>query len=193
MKHILKGELTRSVKIKRSEFIAHLFCVESAEEVKRRVREVVREHKNASHNCWAYIVGADGEVCHCSDDGEPSGSAGKPMLGALSSRDLTNACVVVSRYFGGVKLGIPGLIEAYSAVVGDAVDEVGIEPLIHKVTYFLEMCYSKLDSLSHKLSSLGLELSELVYSQSVQGKVVVPESVEDEFLAVLAEMRVESS
>ncbi len=189
MKYILKGELVQSVKIKRSEFITHLFCVESAEQVKQRVRQVSQQHKNASHNCWAYIVGADAQVQHSSDAGEPSGSAGKPMLGALLVRHLTNVCVVVSRYFGGVKLGIPGLIEAYATVVSDAVDKVGSEPLIPKVSYSLELSYVKLESLSYKLGSLGLQLSEIKYAKMVQGKVSVPISMEDEFLLLVSEMR----
>jgi len=190
MKYILKGELIISKKIKRSEFITHLFCVDDVRDVKLRVRDVARQHKNASHNCWAYIVGEKGEISHFSDDGEPSGTAGKPMMGALLVRNLTNVCVVVTRYFGGVKLGVPGLIEAYATVVGEAVDAVGIQALIPKQSYSLLLSYDRLDSLNHRLKNLQLELSEVEYSDKIRGKVIVPDLLEAGLLAALAELRI---
>ncbi len=154
------------------------------------MREISGLHKSAAHNCWAYIVGADGEVLHCSDDGEPPGSAGKPMLNALLVRHLTNVCVVVTRYFGGIKLGIPGLIQAYSSVVADAIDAVGTQELIPKERYFLRLSYDKLDSLNYRLKSLALELLEPEYSDKIAATVVVPIAVEQDFLAILADLRV---
>ncbi len=193
MKYILKGELVRSAKIKRSEFITHLFCVQDVVQAKEKISEVSRLHKNASHNCWAYIVGSDGEVFHSSDDGEPSGTAGKPILGALLSKNLTNACVVVTRYFGGVKLGISGLIDAYSCVVTEAIEAVGLEQLICKAVYSLELAYSLLDNLNYKLGLLDLEISDVEYSDKVMGKVAVPLELEKDFLGIMNELRIINS
>ncbi len=190
MNCILKGELVVNKKIKRSEFITHLFCVDSVDAVKQRVRQVARQHKNASHNCWAYIVGESGEVSHFSDDGEPSGTAGKPMMGALLVRCLTNVCVVVTRYFGGVKLGVPGLIDAYSSVVAEAIEMVGTQELIPQESYCLSLSYDRLDTLNHRLQSLHLQFVDVDYSHKVSGKVVVPKVVESEFLALLGQMRI---
>ncbi len=192
MKYILKGELTKSVKIKRSEFITHLFCVDDAQMAKERISEISRSHKNASHNCWAYIVGADGEIFHSSDDGEPSGTAGKPILGVLFSKNITNVCVMITRYFGGVKLGISGLIDAYSSVTEEAVETVGLEQLICKVTYSVELAYSLLDSLNYKLNLLNLEIFDTKYSDKITAKVAIPLEIEEDFLNVMNELRIKN-
>ncbi|MGB4096154.1 MAG: YigZ family protein, partial [Acetomicrobium sp.] len=104
-----KVELT----IRRSRFIGHLRVAGSVEEAKKIIREISKEHSNATHNCWAYKVGVDFPQKHYSDGGEPSGTAGKPILGEIERANLTNAVIVVTRYFGGIKLGVRGLIEAY--------------------------------------------------------------------------------
>jgi len=116
--------------ITRSRFIGSLFPVNSPEQAREFIYTVSKKYHDSSHNCWAYIVGLDGEMSHSSDAGEPSGTAGKPILGVLQKNDLTNAVIVVSRYFGGVKLGIRGLIEAYRDTASNVVKTAKIVPLI---------------------------------------------------------------
>ena len=99
-----------------SRFLAYAFPAQSVEEFKKRLRELKEEHPRAAHHCAAYRLGADGQTFRASDDGEPSGSAGKPILGQIDSKELTNTAVVVVRYFGGTLLGVPGLINAYKMV-----------------------------------------------------------------------------
>ncbi len=96
-----------------SKFIAYAFPVETAEEFKKQLQLLKKEHPKAVHHCFAYRIGTDGNNFRSSDDGEPAGTAGKPILGQIDSKQITNAAVVVVRYWGGTMLGVPGLINAY--------------------------------------------------------------------------------
>ena len=106
--------------IKKSRFICHVKRVYSEEEARAFIAAIKKEHYKATHNCSAFIVGERSEIKRTSDDGEPSGTAGIPMLGVLENHNLTNLCVVVTRYFGGIKLGAGGLIRAYSHSVAES-------------------------------------------------------------------------
>ena len=104
---------TAEFKDRGSKFIGYVFPVASAEEFKERLNDVKKEHPKATHHCFAYRLGLDGNAWRVSDDGEPSGSAGRPILGQIDSKALVNTLVIVVRYFGGTLLGVPGLINAY--------------------------------------------------------------------------------
>jgi uncharacterized YigZ family protein len=112
--------------IKKSRFISHVHRVGSDEDARAFIAEIKKRHWDANHNCSAYIVGDRGDIQRTSDDGEPSGTAGVPMLNVLLKRELTDTVAVVTRYFGGIKLGAGGLIRAYGQAVSDAIDEVGV-------------------------------------------------------------------
>ena len=105
-----------------SRFIASAWPVESEEEVKAIIDSLKKEYHDARHHCYAYRIGSKGEKWRANDDGEPSGSAGRPILGQIDSRGLSDILVVVVRYFGGIKLGVPGLIRAYKSATADALD-----------------------------------------------------------------------
>lgn len=111
---------------KRSKFIAYAFPVQSVEEVKAEVDKLRKEYYDARHVCWAYMLGADRQEFRANDDGEPSGTAGKPILGQINSNELTNVLVAVVRYFGGIKLGTSGLIVAYREAAAQAIAEAEI-------------------------------------------------------------------
>ena len=104
--------------IKKSKFICHVKRVSSEEEARDFINAIKKEHYKATHNCSAFIIGEQSDIKRTSDDGEPSGTAGVPMLGVLENHRITNSCVVVTRYFGGIKLGAGGLIRAYAGSVG---------------------------------------------------------------------------
>ncbi len=108
-----------------SRFLGYAFPVVSVEEGKARLQHVKKEHPKASHHCFAWRIGQQGEIHRVSDDGEPSGSAGRPILNQVQSQDLTNVMVVVVRYFGGTMLGIPGLINAYKTTAAEALNKAG--------------------------------------------------------------------
>ena len=111
---------------KRSRFIAYAIPVLSTRDVKNEIDKLKKEFYDARHVCWAYMLGADRLEFRSNDDGEPSGTAGKPILGQINSNELTNILVAVVRYFGGIKLGTSGLIVAYREAAADAIREAGI-------------------------------------------------------------------
>lgn len=111
---------------KMSRFIAFALPVESAEEAKAKIAEIADRYHDARHVCWAYMIGADRSEFLSSDNGEPSGTAGRPILGQINSLNLTNVCVAVVRYFGGIKLGPSGLIAAYKQSAREALEAAGI-------------------------------------------------------------------
>ena len=123
MKYTINTKAKYEVKIRKSLFIGYLNHVEDAESARNFIREIKKQHKQANHNCSAYIIG---DTCFSSDDREPRGSAGKPILNMLRRHELTNVVIVVTRYFGGVELGIRGLIEAYGEVAEQTILASGL-------------------------------------------------------------------
>jgi uncharacterized YigZ family protein len=119
----IEGAATATVTEKRSKFIAFAHPVVSAVEVKEYVQHYRKEYYDARHVCWAYMLGPERTEFRSNDDGEPSGTAGKPILGQINSNGLTDILIVVVRYFGGVKLGTPGLIAAYKAAAAEVLTE----------------------------------------------------------------------
>lgn len=113
-------------KEKGSKFIAHAFPVSSEEDIKEKLSALRKKYHDARHHCYAYCLGPGRSAWRVNDDGEPSGTAGKPIHGQILSKDLTNVLVVVIRYFGGIKLGIPGLINAYRAAARDSLEQAMI-------------------------------------------------------------------
>lgn len=130
-----------------SRFIAYAFPIQKADDFKKRLKELKEEHPKAAHHCFAYRFGTDGNNFRASDDGEPSGSAGKPVLGQIDSKGLTDVAVVVVRYFGGTLLGVPGLINAYKTSASLALQ---LTPIIEKpilVAYQLEFDYTLMNDV----------------------------------------------
>ena len=126
---------------KRSKFYAFAFHVESEEEVKTIVQAYGKRFYDARHVCWAYVLGADGSVSRANDDGEPSSTAGKPILGQIVKNGLTDILVIVVRYFGGVKLGTSGLIVAYRTAAADAIEHATVETRYVEETVVFDFSY----------------------------------------------------
>lgn len=122
----IKEDNQHEVEIKKSRFICFLKRIETEEEAKAFIQQIKKEHWKANHNCSAFVLGDHHEIQRSSDDGEPSGTAGVPMLEVLKKNDLINVCAVVTRYFGGTKLGAGGLIRAYSGSVAQAIVHTGL-------------------------------------------------------------------
>jgi len=130
-----------------SRFVAYAFPINSIEEFKVRLAEEKKEHGKASHHCFAYRIGLDGNTHRVSDDGEPSGSAGRPILGQIDSKQVTNVLIVVVRYFGGTLLGVPGLINAYKTAATLALQ---VTPLVQKPVleiYRLQFDYTQMNEV----------------------------------------------
>src|SRR6476646_9116860 len=130
-----------------SKFLAYAFPIQSADGFKKRLKELKEEHPKAAHHCFAYRLDTDGNNFRSSDDGEPSGSAGKPILGQIDSKGLTNTAVVVVRYFGGTLLGVPGLITAYKTVSSLALQLTPIAEKPILVSYELQFDYTLMNEV----------------------------------------------
>lgn len=142
--------------IKKSRFIYHAKRVYSEEEARDFIAAIKKEHYKATHNCSAFIVGEKSEIKRTSDDGEPSGTAGVPMLGVMENHQLTNVCFVVTRYFGGIKLGAGGLIRAYAGSVALAIKEIGLIEIKEQAGLRLKMSYSQYQNFDNFLKAEDL-------------------------------------
>ena len=144
-------------KEKGSKFIASAFTVFSEDEAKKAIAEIKKQYFDARHHCFAYMIGPDKANFRSSDDGEPSGTAGKPILNQILSKDVTNVCVVVTRYFGGIKLGTSGLINAYKTASREALDNATIiEKTINEV-FALEFGYPLMNEVMRIMKEEDLE------------------------------------
>ena len=143
----IEKESVAEFKDRGSRFLAYAFPISSTDDFKKRLKELKEEHTKAVHHCFAYRIGTDGNNFRSSDDGEPSGSAGRPILGQIDSKELVNAAVIVVRYFGGTLLGVPGLINAYKTAASFALQ---LNPIIKKpvlINYRLQFDYTILNDV----------------------------------------------
>ena len=157
------------LEIKRSEFIAYTYAAESEEEAKRRLADVRQAHREARHVCFAYVCGADGGIVRFSDDGEPGGTAGKPILDVLQKNALKNSLIAVVRYFGGILLGAGGLTRAYSDSAAGAVKSAGCVYMREKEVYIVTADYSTYEKIAPRLKKYG-EMIEIGYGQSITAR-----------------------
>jgi len=134
-------------KDKGSRFLAYAFPINAVEDFKKHLQELKKEHPKAVHHCFGYRLGLDGNTFRVSDDGEPSGTAGKPILNVIDSKQLTNVLVVVVRYFGGTLLGVPGLINAYKSASAMAFQVVPIIQKSVEVNYELQFDYTRMNDV----------------------------------------------
>ncbi len=178
----------KELKIKRSTFIAHLHYVETMQDAKKYISKIADEHKTANHNCWAFIVGEKGETFHSSDAGEPSGTAGQPMLNALKKHKMTNIVAVVTRYFGGVKLGIRGLIEAYGETIEAAIELSPLKKLIKLSSYKISCEYDLADQLKYKIKQLKAEIKKVEYTAEVTILISIEDHIKDNLEKYLIEL-----
>ena len=156
---------------KKSRFIGHVWCVESEEEALSKIQEMKKQHYDATHNCWAYII-RDGAV-RFSDDGEPGGTAGMPMLQVLQREGLYNCVCVVTRYFGGTLLGTGGLVRAYGAAALGALKEANVITYDIYSDYRLTVSYSDYQKIMPVISEFGFRCSNTDYSDNIDifGKI----------------------
>lgn len=145
-------------KDKGSKFIAYAFHVKNEEEAKAKMAEIKKKEYAARHHCYAYILNPDKSIQRDSDDGEPSNTAGKPILGQLLSNDLTNTLIIVVRYFGGVKLGVGGLINAYRNAAADALENIPVEQRFVKEVFVVHFQYPEMNNVMRIVKDLKLDV-----------------------------------
>lgn len=171
--------------INKSRFIAHIKPVESEEDAKAFINQVSTKHREATHNCFAYTIGDQMNIQKANDNGEPSGTAGVPMLGILKKLEIHNACVVVTRYFGGIKLGGGGLIRAYSGAVRDVIYDIGRVELKPAIPTTVTINYDLTGKFEYELESTSYLLRDQSYTDKVSYQIDVVASDYDEFIAFL--------
>ena len=160
----IEKEAVAEIVEKKSKFIATIFPINSKEEAENRISEIKKKCYDAKHNCYAYVVG---NVEKCSDDGEPSGTAGAPLLDLLKNKELTNVVVIVTRYFGGILLGTGGLVRAYTETAKKAIESTSIVIKEYGIRYSVEINYNSLKDLQHLCKMLGINIVKIDYKINV--------------------------
>ena len=171
---------------KRSRFIGHVWRVEGEEEARARIEEMKKRYYDARHNCWCYLI-QDVPVRY-SDDGEPQGTAGQPMLNVFQRERVVNVVCVVTRYFGGILLGAGGLVRAYTQSAKDALDAAGISVVRRWVEVAVPCPYSFFERLKLELEAHGGVLGEVEYAADVTVHALLPEERAEAFSARLTEL-----
>ncbi|MEY8752163.1 YigZ family protein [Alkalicoccobacillus gibsonii] len=162
--------------IQKSRFISHFKHTPSEAEAQDFILEIKKRHASANHNCSAYVIGENNDLQKANDDGEPSGTAGVPMLEVLKKRNVRNTTVVVTRYFGGIKLGAGGLIRAYGRSVSDGLDSVGMiqRLLVHEMTISFD--YGWQGKMENELRNSSFQIKAFEYAENVQVTLYVEPS-----------------
>ena len=164
----IKENIKSEIVEKKSKFIANIFFVESVEEAENKIKEMKKKYHDARHNCSCYRVLEEGKIVEkSSDDGEPSGTAGGPMLIILQKRDLVNVVVIVTRYFGGILLGTGGLVRAYSDVTQNAIEEAEKQEIILGKEFEVKVDYSNLEKLKYYARTNSINISKIEYGNEI--------------------------
>ncbi|MCP9946644.1 YigZ family protein [Streptomyces somaliensis] len=180
-------EGVHETEVDRSRFLCALAPAATEQEARDFVARVRREHPAATHNCFAYVIGADAAVQKAADDGEPGGTAGVPMLQMLLRRDVRYAVAVVTRYYGGVKLGAGGLIRAYGGAVGEALDAVGTVTRRRFRLATVTVDHQRAGRLQNDLHAAGRSVRGVRYADAVRIEVGLPDADVDAFRGWLAD------
>lgn len=165
---------TSEIVEKKSKFIASIFYVESVEEAEEKIKEVKKQYFDARHNCYAFsIYTKDGIISRFSDDGEPSGTAGAPMLNILNSKGLSNILVIVTRYFGGILLGTGGLVRAYTSATQEALNTINEVEKDVGLEIKIEVSYSDFEKFKYYLKQNEIKLITSEYSENIISSVEI--------------------
>ncbi len=162
------NQVTEEIKIKGSRFIGRTFCVQSMDEINKILTEIRKKEYTASHNCYVWITGQSERTFKYSDDGEPSGTAGKPIYDVINGADLTNVLVIVTRYFGGTKLGTGGLVKAYGGSAKSALEKAGIEKIYLKDRFKIEIEFSLYNQVLKLIEKFKVTVIESDFSDRVK-------------------------
>lgn len=171
---------------KRSEFIGQVWPVKSEEEARALIEGAKKKYHDARHNCWCYVI-KDGPVRY-SDDGEPQGTAGQPMLGVFQKEGVTNVCCVVTRYFGGILLGAGGLVRAYTQAAKDALDAAGISQVRRWVELTVDCPYNFFERVKNQVAALEGVVGQVDYAAGVTVHALLPEGRVDDFARAITEL-----
>lgn len=171
---------------KKSKFIANAFQVKNKEEAENRINEISKEYFDAKHNCYAYIIN-DGKniIEKMSDNGEPSGTAGMPILNVLKKRNLQNVLVIVTRYFGGILLGTGGLTRAYSGVTTQCIDKANIIKMDFGIQYQICTTYNDFKNMKYELEKNQIQIENIEYGEKIRIIFNVPNNKENDLKNII--------
>ena len=172
---------------KRSRFIGQVWCVESEEEAREKIAETKSKYHDARHSCWSYII-KDGGIMRYSDDGEPQGTAGQPILEVFRREEIENVCCVVTRYFGGILLGAGGLVRAYSSTAKLALDAAGISVMRMWKRLEIPCTYSLFERIKNEIAAFGGIIENVDYGEGVHIKALASEQNADELIMRIYDM-----
>ena len=184
--YIPSGRSEATLVEKRSEFIGRVWPVETEEQAREMIEAVRKKEYDARHNCWCYII-RDGAVRY-SDDGEPQGTAGQPMLNVFQREGIVNVCCVVTRYFGGILLGAGGLVRAYTQSAKDALDAAGVSVVRRWVSMELPCPYAMFETVRREVTDMGGVVENVDYGADVVLSVLLPEERAEEFKARIVDV-----
>jgi uncharacterized YigZ family protein len=176
------------IAIQRSRFIAHLKRAETETEAQEFIQTIKKQHWDATHNCSAYLIGEHDQIQKANDDGEPSGTAGVPILEVLKKRKLKDTVVVVTRYFGGIKLGAGGLIRAYGKATSEGLEAVGIVERKLSQIIHAKFDYTWLGKIEKELRAADYKIKEIHYLDTVEVETYVDESQVQAFMDWMIEL-----
>ncbi|MDY7042858.1 MULTISPECIES: YigZ family protein [unclassified Virgibacillus] len=179
-----RDELT----IQKSRFIGYVKRVETEEAAQSFIQEIKKKHHDATHNCSAYLVGEHDQIQKANDDGEPSGTAGVPILEVLKKQHLKDTVVVVTRYFGGIKLGAGGLIRAYGSTTSQAIKTTGVVKRQRMQGFSVTVDYTQSGKLEHEIRRSKYRLERINYSDKVEFVVFVEIGQEEEFKETIVDL-----
>ncbi|MDH5161262.1 YigZ family protein [Heyndrickxia oleronia] len=186
--YTVKGDGEHEIIIQKSRFIAHIHRATTEEEALHFIQEIKKKHWNATHNCSAYMIGQQNQIQKANDDGEPTGTAGIPMLEVLKKRDLKDTVVVVTRYFGGIKLGAGGLIRAYGKSTSEGINATGIVERKRMTIITTKIDYTWLGKIENELRSSIYQIKDIHYLDHVEIETYVEEDDHETFINWITEL-----
>ena len=176
------------ITVKKSVFRAEVFYTDNAQEAKETVKRQKERYRDARHVVHAFVIGGTGAVLGCSDDGEPAGTAGQPVLAVLKGSEITNILVTVTRWFGGTLLGTGGLVKAYSTAAKEALAQARTEPLVQKANFMCECSYEDHSPLLRAAATLPISFVQTEFTQTVRLNGSIPLAYCDEFVQLVTEI-----
>ena len=178
----IEAKVTAEVEEKKSRFIANLFYVESVEEAENCLKQIKKKYYDARHNCYAYVVKEESIIKKSSDDGEPSGTAGSPILNVIERNNLCNVIIIVTRYFGGILLGTGGLVRAYTEAATNAVNQAKIVEQEKGLEVEFELSYSDIEKFKYYCNLKNIKIVNITYTENVKIVIDLTEEEKNEIL-----------
>jgi uncharacterized YigZ family protein len=186
--YTIKGYGEHEIIIQKSRFISYVNRVTTEEEAQAFIQEIKKKHWDATHNCSAYIIGEHDQIQKANDDGEPNGTAGVPMLEVLKKRQVKNTVVVVTRYFGGIKLGAGGLIRAYGKSTSEGLNHTGVVECTLMQVMHATIDYTWVGKIENELRSSIYRVKDTHYLENVEFEVFVEEGKKQQFIDWMVEL-----